>query len=226
MGHAILRFYEELNDLLPVSRRKTSFPCPFEAGSSVADLLDRMGVPPAQVDLVLVDGRSVDLSYEVQDQDRISVYPVFEAFDITPLSRIRSRPLRNPRFAAEGVLRPLAQCLRLLGFDVLHEADYDAVACARLAAEDRGRIVLARRAPASAWDSVTHSLRVGESHPLRQTNEVLARLDLFRAVRPFTRCIRCNGLLRVGTVPRVCDQLGPHMGSHAVFCRVCSASRR
>jgi hypothetical protein len=73
------------------------------------------GVPHTEVDLILVNGRSVGFDHRLEDGDRVSVYPVFEALDVTPVVRLRPRPLREPRFvldelallAAESNIRQL-----------------------------------------------------------------------------------------------------------------------
>ena len=55
-----------------------------------------------EVELILVNGVSVGFSHPVRDGDRISVYPKFEALDVSPLLRIRERPLRTPSRAASA----------------------------------------------------------------------------------------------------------------------------
>ncbi len=42
---AEFRFYEELNDFLPVEKHKTSFRSPFYGSPSVRDTIQAMGVP-------------------------------------------------------------------------------------------------------------------------------------------------------------------------------------
>ncbi len=51
------------------------------------DMLELLGVPPVQVELVLVNGEPGDFSCIVQAGDRISVYPEFCSLDISPLGR-------------------------------------------------------------------------------------------------------------------------------------------
>ena len=89
-----LRFYEELNDHLPPERRKVRFRLPLEDDASVTLALTAVGVPEESVDLVLVNGQSVDLAHRLADGDRVSIYPVFESFDIGAIARIPGRPLR------------------------------------------------------------------------------------------------------------------------------------
>ena len=43
---------------------------------------------------------------------------------------------------------------------------------------------------------ITHGYFVRAVHPREQVKEVLSRLDLYRLIRPFTRCTRCNGILQ------------------------------
>ena len=44
-------------------------------------------------------------------------------------------------------------------------------------------------------DSITHGYFVRSDDPMEQAREVLDRFDLRRLVRPFLRCLACNGLV-------------------------------
>ncbi len=113
MGEAHYRFYAELNDFLPPERRFTAFADAFLDISTVKDRMESFGVPHTEVDLILVNGEAVDFTYRVRDGDRISVYPVFEAFDIAAAARLRPEPLRVPRFILDTHLGRLAAYLRV-----------------------------------------------------------------------------------------------------------------
>ena len=94
MFKATFRFYEELNDYLPEKIRKKEFTYPLEKPTPVKKLIESIGVPSEEVDLILVNGTSVDFSYLVKDKDRVSVYPIFETFDISGSTMVRDKPLR------------------------------------------------------------------------------------------------------------------------------------
>ncbi|MDX1778831.1 MAG: hypothetical protein R3339_08110 [Thermodesulfobacteriota bacterium] len=94
MPKAIIRFYEELNDHLPTEMQKVDCPFSFLQQIAVKDVIESMGIPYDEVDLILANGMSVDFSYLVKGGDRISVYPIFERFDITGLTKVRDKPLR------------------------------------------------------------------------------------------------------------------------------------
>ena len=111
------RFYEELNDYLPPGLRKRTITREITGTPSVKDAIEALGVPHTEIDLILVDGRSVRFDCRLRGGERVAVYPEFERFDITPLHRLRPKPLREPRFVADVHLGTLARFLRLLGFE-------------------------------------------------------------------------------------------------------------
>ena len=47
--------------------------------TSIKDLIESFGIPHTEVDLILVNGKSVNFKYLINDGDDISVYPVFES---------------------------------------------------------------------------------------------------------------------------------------------------
>ena len=110
------RFYEELNDFLPEEKRKVRFAHQFIDRASVKDMIESLGVPHIEIDLILANGKSVEFSYIVEDKDDISVYPVFESMDITDVQHLRSKPLRDPKFIADVHLGSLVKYMRMLGF--------------------------------------------------------------------------------------------------------------
>ena len=118
MDYVTLRFYAELNDLLRPAWRQVRFIQPLSGPSSVKDLIESLGVPHTEVDLILVDGEAIDFSYRVQPGDYISVFPLFRRLSLPPAWRL-SPALPSPtRFVADTHLGKLAAYLRLLGFDV------------------------------------------------------------------------------------------------------------
>ena len=142
MPHATLRFYAELNDFLPPKDRHRSVERSFTGRPSIKDLIEATGVPHTEVDLLLVNGESVDFAHSVRDGDRISVYPVFESIDITAITNVRPEPLRELRFVLDVHLGRLAAYLRLAGFDTVYRNDLDDAELAGLAAG--GRVLLTR----------------------------------------------------------------------------------
>lgn len=189
------RFYEELNDFLPAERRKRTFGFSFRGTPSVEDTIEAIGVPHTEIDLILVDGRSVGFSHRLHGGERVAVYPTFERVDISPLVRLRPKPLRIPRFVLDVHLGTLARYLRLIGFDAVWHNDSDDRTIIALATSER-RIILTRDRGVLRHGAVTHGYWLRATDPLAQLEEVVRALDLAEQIEPFTRCMECNGLLR------------------------------
>ncbi|CAM2839822.1 Uncharacterized conserved protein [Legionella steigerwaltii] len=190
-----LRFYEELNDFLSPEKRKTQFIHTVAQKTSIKDLIESLGVPHTEIEVILVNGKSVDFSYLVQDKDYISVYPVFETFDVSELIRLRPKPLRKMRFILDVHLGKLAKYLRLLGFDVIYEnnlTDEAIIKCSK----NEHRIVLTRDIGILKNKTITHGHWMHHTDPEQQVEEVLHQFQLKKQCHPFTRCLSCNGQLK------------------------------
>ncbi len=192
MYRITIRFYEELNDFLSKEMRKKDIDFSFMGKRSVKDLIESMGIPHVEVDLILVNGKSVDFSYIINNEDRISVYPVFETFSIEEVTHLRKSPLRDTKFVLDVHLRKLARRMRLLGLDVDYKADRDDPELAKIA-EDENRILLTRDRQLLKRKNVSRGIIIRNTDPEAQILEVLERLDLWSTCEPFTRCIECNG---------------------------------
>jgi len=220
MAQSTFRFYEELNDFLAPELRKTTFTHAFDRRASVKDMIESFGVPHTEVDLILVNGNSVDFHYIVGDEDRISVYPVFESLDISPLVRLRPKPLRHPKFVVDTNLGRLARYLRLLGLDCLYRNNFQDDELARLSSE-QNRVLLTRDRALLQRKIITHGYFVRETTPRLQVREVLLRFDLRRLLTPFTRCTRCNGTIETVEKHVIENRLEPKTRKYFDQFRMC-----
>jgi len=223
MNTATFRFYAELNDFFPPEKRQRAISYEFTGSPAIKDAIEALGVPHTEVDVVLVNGHSVDFAYRLHPGVRVAVYPVFESLDISPLVRLRDRPLRRTAFIADVHLRKLARLLRLLGFDTAHSNDYTdaeivAIAC------DEERIILTRDRELLKHGAVTHGYWIRSDQPLEQAREVVHRFDLASQVQPFRRCLTCNGLLKPVDKKEVLSRIPPKTAlwqDEYFICQVC-----
>jgi hypothetical protein len=225
MAVALFRFYEELNDFLAPARRRRDFALDCAGNATVKHAVESVGVPHTEVDLILADGRSVGFGHRVGEGERISVYPVFEAFDIGPVQRLRPAPLREPRFIADAQLGGLARRLRMLGFDTCYDnraADRDI----RAQAAAEHRIILTRDRQLLICRDVTHGCYVHALAPEAQLREVVERLQLASRARPFTRCLCCNEALQPVDKAAVLDRLPPAVARRQTSFRRCPSCER
>ena len=124
MHKVYFRFYAELDELLSPTKRGSCLVHGFNTTASVKDVIEAFGVPHTEIGLILINGKSVDFSYLLNEGDRISVYPVFRSLDINPLTRVRPAFKGERRFVLDTHLGRLAVYLRMLGFDSLYRSDY------------------------------------------------------------------------------------------------------
>lgn len=206
-----LRFYEELGDFLAPERRGRSFTYTLIRRTSVKDLIEALGVPHTEVDLILANGESVDFGHLVCGGERIVVYPLFESLDIAGLTQVRPAPLRAgrpPRFVCDVHLGTLARYLRLAGFDTVWRNDLGDAELAEISAREQ-RVLLTRDRGLLQRRIVRHGVFIRDDGPRQQFAQVFQRLDLRTLVRPFGRCARCNGELAPVAKTAIAHRLEP-----------------
>ena len=171
MVTATFRFYEELNGFIAPERRGHAFDCACARAATTKHMIEALGVPHTEVELVLVNGESVGFERLLAEGDRVAVYPKFETFDVTPLLRVRERPLRDTRFVADAHLGGLAHLLRLTGFDTLYDNHYRDDEIERIALA-QSRIVLTRDRELLKRRDITHGCYVHALHSEAQLREL------------------------------------------------------
>lgn len=196
MGQPVrIRFYAELNDHFSPDQRYRTLEKELLLPTTAKDLIESCGVPHTEVDLVVVNGESVGFENLVGSGDHVSVYPVFEALDISPELKVRATPLRETRFVLDVHLGKLAAYLRMLGFDTRYQSCFTDPELAQISRKEH-RILLTRDRGLLKRSAVTHGYWLRETDSRRQVREIVDRFDLMGSLRPFTRCMACNGLLR------------------------------
>lgn len=192
-----IRFYEELNDFLPKVKKKKRFTHTFIDRTSVKDLIESLGVPHTEVDLILVNGKSVSFKYIIKDGDDISVYPFFvrsiieKNSDIFDVRHLQPKPLRKPKFICDVHLGKLARNLRMFGFDVNYKNSLNDDSIVDISLKEK-RTILTRDVGLLKRSEVTHGYFVRNDDPEKQTVEVLQRFQLHKLIKPFTLCLECG----------------------------------
>ncbi len=208
MNQAYFRFYEELNDFLLPEQCKQDLSYRFRGHPGIKDPIEVFGIPHTEVELIMVNGQSVGFDYQLQDGDRVAVYPMFESLNITPLVRLRDKPLRRTAFVIDSNLGKLARYLRLLGFDALYSNQYSDPQVVDIGVTEQ-RIILTRDRRLLHHKIITHGYWVRSVRPAEQVAEVLKRFDLKQLVRPMHRCAVCNGIISSVKKEKILDQLEP-----------------
>jgi len=193
--HITLRFYAELNDFLPQKKKMAKYHLPYFGSPTIKDIIESQGVPHTEIDLILVNGASVDFKYKIKPLDNVSVYPEFELLDISPVVRLRPKPLRITRFVADAHLGKLTRYLRMLGFDTVYKNDFDDNEIINISMQEK-RIILTRDLGILRNGLVERGYFIRNQRPFDQCREVIRKLSLEKQIIPFSRCMECNGMLK------------------------------
>lgn len=102
----------------------------------------------------------------------------------------------------------LAAYLRMLGFDTLYENDCDDPTLADISAGQQ-RILLTCDRLLLMRKQISYGYFVRNRQPHQQLIEILSRYDLYEDIRPFTRCVHCNGNTRAVNKQDIESQLLP-----------------
>ena len=212
MVTATFRFYGELNDFLARERRGRAFATPCARAATTKHMVEALGVPHTEVELVLVNGEPAGLDDILEDGDRVAVYPRFTLLPVADVARLDQRPPGRVRFVADAHLGGLARLLRMAGFDTiyrntLHDAEIEAVAL------DERRAVLTRDRELLKRRGIEYGCYVRALKAEAQLREVVERFGLAERVRPFTLCLSCNAPLRPVAKADVLDRLPPRVAA-------------
>ena len=177
MPKGIFRFYEELNDFLPKQKRKTDFEVKFKGRRSIKDMIEALGVPHTEIDLILVNGKSVGFNYILQNEDRVSVYPVFESFNITNVTQLRKTPLRRHKFIADINLEDIVKYMRVLGFDIYYDSLLSTPEIIEISKKEN-RVILTKSRKLLKFKDVTHGIFIRPGTTTEQIRRIIDYLDI------------------------------------------------
>jgi uncharacterized protein with PIN domain len=135
---------------------------------------------------------------------------------------LRPRLPRPVRFLLDVHLGQLATYLRLLGFDAVYDNDCEDAELADLAHES-GRVLLTRDRRLLMRKQVTYGYCLHARDPQAQLRAVLRRYDLFDAINPWQRCLRCNGRLRPVAKEEILHRLEPKTKKYYEEFHICEA---
>ena len=172
-----IRLYEELNRVLKPAEKKRPFWKEIPAGTSLGQLIAALGLSHDEVDLGLVNSRPAGFHQIMREQDRVSLFPEFESFNIGDLSSQESGPLRRTRFVIPPELSVLGERLWLMGYDstlTQNSSLEELIAISRV----EKRILLTRNPEIAAISELDRCLCLHSNRPDAQMEEVIQRLQL------------------------------------------------
>ena len=189
-------FLDELNDFIKDGDVVRSIYCDFRGRQSVKHLIESLHVPHTEVGEIRANDEKVDFNYLVQDRDDVIVFPAKGIGDA------------SQRFLNDNHLGKLATYLRVLGFDVLYNNQFQDDELAQLSNHDC-RILLTRDRGLLMRREVRYGYCVRSRIPREQLIEIVNRFELQESIKPFNRCLRCNHVLEAVDKASIMHRLEP-----------------
>jgi uncharacterized protein with PIN domain len=218
-------FYQELNDFLSTEKRNKLFTHKLQQSAGIKDIVESLGVPHTEVDVILVNDQSVDFRYRVHAGDIIRVYPVTDSLGSVSIIHLQADLPSEIRFILDAHLGRLAAYLRMLGFDSLYRNDYEDPVLADISVTEQ-RILLTCDRRLLMRKIISHGYFVRSRQPREQLREVMHHFSLISLMHPFTRCMYCNNPIQPVKKEAIQDRLQPRTLKYYDEFWQCPACRR
>lgn len=186
-------FYGSLNDFL--GKQSSTIAYSYSGTPTVKDAIEAIGVPHPEVGGIFINEAPVDFMYKIKPGDSVEVFPI----DNDSRQTVNLSDNLLIHFILDVHLGKLARDLRMLGFSSLYKSSYSKKDLV-VKAEQESRILLSRDVNLLKNSKIKRGYWIRSQNPEEQLLEVTAYFKLINKVKPFTRCIVCNG--KIDEVPK------------------------
>lgn len=192
---AHFRYLHGLEKLLNRKFTSPSVAYQFNGHPSIKDAIEAMGVPHTEVDYIIVNCEPVVFGYKIQHRDIIEVYPPGLSPTVRNIKHLIP-PLTHPRtFVLDVHLGKLARRMRLLGFDTCYANHFDDARIISIGLQEN-RTILTRDRGLLKHRDIVQGYLVRSNQLESQLHEVLMRYKLKDQINFWSRCMKCNGLIK------------------------------
>jgi len=204
-----LSFSGDTKELLRSAQERDPLVYPLTRRASIKDIIEGLGVPHSEVGRILLDG--LDQSFEKIpfDGEYYHIQPLSPHEPPTVPTFLRPEPLPACTFLVDVNVGRLAGLLRMAGIDAEAVAAGTAGDELLQRAVDGQRILLTRNRDLLKHRILVFGRLVRSQDPDAQLAEIIRLFRLQDELRPFTRCIACNGLLAEVDKAAIIDSLLP-----------------
>ena len=177
-----------------------------------ARFVNAVGIPHTEVGAIEKQAQQLEFSYLPKPGEKFDIHPVPAGQAALQPNVLRPHPPAEIRFLVDINVARLASLLRMAGFDTVSVGEAEELTSKReiaLYSARSGRLVLSRDKELLKHREVTFGKLVRSQDPILQLYEIIDFYGLHSGLTPFSRCLRCNGLLEPVDKQRVMDQLEP-----------------
>jgi uncharacterized protein len=182
---------------------------PLSRRASIKDILESLGLPHTEVGRIVLNGQEQTFLKIAEEGEHFEIHPLTLAMPPTIPTLLRPTPLTACIFLVDINVRRLAGLLRMAGIDA-EAVDPESTDSANVQrAIDENRILLTRNREILKQSRLVFGRLVRSENPDHQLREIIDFYQLHNQLRPFSRCIACNGLLIEVAKDAIIDHLLP-----------------
>ncbi|WP_136806024.1 Mut7-C RNAse domain-containing protein [Desulfosediminicola flagellatus] len=189
-----LHFTGNLKGLLRKSRETGIVYYPLNRRASIKDIIEALGIPHTEVGRITRAETELGFDYLPEKDTVIQVAPFNDDISVTMPSLLRPAPFADHTFLIDINVLKLGRDLRMIGFDATDITGTNLQTIAQQATEEQ-RIVLTRNRELLKINAINYGQLLRSEDHQTQLVEVLERYRLFTQIKPFSRCLNCNGTL-------------------------------
>ena len=221
-----IHFHGWLTALTRRARRSNGpFTFPLNRRTSIKDLIESFGVPHTEVASILLNRQAVPFSHPIDPESSVEVFPARPPVNVLAPCLLRPKPLAAIRFLVDANVGKLGGKLRMAGFDTCYNPQWHDKQLADIA-EKRQCILLSRDIQLLKRKKIEFGHFVRETLPAQQLAEVIHFYGLLDKMKPFSRCMRCNGTLTPVPKREILGQLEPLTQKFYHIFHRCSSCRQ
>ena len=153
--------------------------------------------------------------------ENIDIYPFFADISVFTSTILRPQPIFSLKFMVDINVQKIARNLRVIGIDTTMVPDIRIVEIGKVAASQK-RILVTRNRELLKCNTVIHGQLLRSENHLIQLQEVVKRYRLKPHIKPFTRCISCNGVLKAISKQSIWASLEPLTKKYFNTFKLCS----
>jgi len=143
--------------------------------------------------------------------------------NIENVTRFRKIPLRRTKFIADINLADIVKYMRVLGFDVCFDSSLSARNIIEISKREN-RIILTKSKKLLKFKEVTHAIFIRPTTTEQQIKRIINYLDIKESIKPFSRCLRCNSLIKSIPKESIADRIPPKTKEFCdqyTYCKSC-----
>ena len=197
MGLPVIHFFfhGDLVSLLPRAKRLRDLHYNIQRRASIKDILEALGIPHTEVGKIEANNQQIHFDFIPKEEITLHVHPMTADVVQSLPNRLWPDCWFFDRFMVDINALKLARNLRLAGIDTVVVPQMDVIDIAMFAATEERVLVTRNRQLLKCAEVCFGQLLRSENH-IQQLREVNERFRLKKHLKPFSRCLTCNGLLQ------------------------------